>query len=229
MPGVVLPEEAVPLEGVPLEGVEGCCAEGCCAGGVAPCCAPLCCCDELCCAPCCCTGGTAAMLVEVTSAAATIMVPNCPAKLCLMATSGGYCPDYTPLRASSSAEFLGCTSRRFSFLTLVKGTSRMTLAHAIPAKRGRGAACCALLGHHVRLFGDPLLPVAGARHAVPSPTRPHPQNVAPGNHPRALMLTDPAILTTLVMCPRVSSKSARSGRRKTPANPIWLLRFTTKP
>jgi hypothetical protein len=41
-----------------------------------------------------------------------------------MATSGGYCPDYTPLRASSCAEFLGCTPPPFSFLELVKPGSK---------------------------------------------------------------------------------------------------------
>jgi hypothetical protein len=41
-----------------------------------------------------------------------------------MATSGGYCPDYTPLRAPSYAEFLGCTPPPFSFLELVKPTSK---------------------------------------------------------------------------------------------------------
>jgi hypothetical protein len=54
-------------------------------------------------------------------------------------------------------------------------------------------------------------------------------DVALGNHPRALILTAPPILTTLVMCPRANSKSARSGSKKLPANPTWLLRFTTKP
>jgi hypothetical protein len=75
------------------------------------------------------------MLVEVTSDAAMIMAPICPAKLFFMATSGGYCPDYTPLRASSSAELLGCTPPQFSLLTPVKGMSQITFAGAISAIR----------------------------------------------------------------------------------------------
>ena len=71
----------------------------------------------------------------------------------------------------------------------------MTLAGAIPAKRvgaRRALFAAPRLGHHVKLFGDCAVACRRGRHAVPSPTRPHPQNVAPGNHPRALILTAPA-------------------------------------
>ena len=85
------------------------------------------------------------MLVEVTSDAAMIITPNCPAKLFLMTTSGGYCPEYTPLRASSCAEFVGCTAPSFSLLENVKGTSQVTSGASpnIPAYRGlHSSKCC---------------------------------------------------------------------------------------
>jgi len=126
VPGVVLPGEAVPVEGV----------EGCCAGGAPPCCVPLCGVED-CCPPCCCPSGTLATLVEVTSDAAIIKAPNCPAKLFLMATSGGSCPDYTPVRAPSCAEFLGCTSYPFSLLDFVNGRSQMSLVATISTGWGR--------------------------------------------------------------------------------------------
>src|ERR1700674_5706318 len=129
VPGVVLPGVAVPLEGE---------EEGCCAGGVPPCCVPLCSVED-CCPPCCCPSGTLATLVEVTNDAAIIKAPSCPAKLFLMATSGGYCPDYTPLQAPSCSEFLGCAPPHFSFLKLVRGMSQINLAGEISAIRGGGA------------------------------------------------------------------------------------------
>ena len=204
------------------------------------------------------------MLVEVTSDAEIIKVPSCPAKLFLMATSGGYCPDYTPLRAPAYAEFLGCTQSPFSLLENVKGTSQIDVAGAISVIRlgaqpapSRLATRSPSPASRLCLWGlwerrrptglfafDVVFEVAfvtaafrravldlavGPGHAVPPLAAPHPHNVAPGNHLHALILTPPAFLTTLVMCPRANSKSVKSGKRKTPAIPTWLLRCTTKP